>query len=434
MSGNNPNVFFQEDLEGEQIRTKFLSFLQEFCFRERENSREIYVYRDEAEKMMKNKRTTIYVDFRHLIDHAQDFDLAEAVHMDFYKYEPFIQKAVQAFMYDLYPDFSRTKIFYIAFYNLHEVNTIRDLKSVKISKLMSIIGTITKTTEVRPELRCGSFKCDICGTITKDVEQQFRYTLPKLCVNKVCTNKTRFDLDQTDSIYTDWQKLRVQENSNDIPAGSMPRSIDVIVRNEQVEKGQPGDRCIFVGTLVVVPDVYSMFKPGEKYTMSSNVDGQKVNGNDTNNTGMQGVTGLKSLGVRDLNYKMLFMCNNVLFTENRFDSINIRDDDEREILENMTEAEKQEILQIKAEPNLYHRMAKSLCPMVFGNDEIKKGILLMLFGGVNKTTQDNTKLRGDINCCIVGDPSTAKSQFLKYVHGFLPRSVYTSGKATSAAG
>ena len=384
--------------------------------------------------MMKNKRTTIYVDFRHLIDHNQDFDLAEAIHMDFYKYEPFIQKAVQAFMYDLYPDFSRTKIFYIAFYNLHEVNTIRDLKSAKISKLMSIIGTITKTTEVRPELRCGSFKCDICGTITKDVQQQFRYTLPKLCINKQCTNKTRFDLDQTDSVYTDWQKLRVQENSNDIPAGSMPRSIDVIVRNEQVEKGQPGDRCIFVGTLVVVPDMYSMFKPGEKYTMSSNVDGQKFSGGDQNSTGMQGVTGLKSLGVRDLNYKMLFMSNNVLFTENRFDSINIRDDDEKEILENMTEAEKQEILQIKSEPNLYHRMAKSICPMVFGNEEIKKGILLMLFGGVNKTTLENTKLRGDINCCIVGDPSTAKSQFLKFVHGFLPRSVYTSGKATSAAG
>ena len=79
-------------------------------------------------------------------------------------------------------------------------------------------------------------------------------------------------------------------------------------------------------------------------------------------------------------------------------------------------------------------MAKSICPMVFGNDEIKKGVLLMLFGGVNKNTAEGIKLRGDINICIVGDPSTAKSQFLKYVHGFLPRSVYTSGKATSAAG
>jgi DNA replication licensing factor MCM6 len=43
-------------------------------------------------------------------------------------------------------------------------------------------------------------------------------------------------------------------------------------------------------------------------------------------------------------------------------------------------------------------------------------------------------LRGDINICIVGDPSTSKSQFLKYICSFLPRAVYTSGKASSAAG
>ena len=48
-----------------------------------------------------------------------------------------------------------------------------------------------------------------------------------------------------------------------------------------------------------------------------------------------------------------------------------------------------------------------------GNDEVKRGILLMLFGGVHKVTLEGTHLRGDINICVVGDPSTAKSQFLK---------------------
>lgn len=57
----------------------------------------------------------------------------------------------------------------------------------------------------------------------------------------------------------------------------------------------------------------------------------------------------------------------------------------------------------------------------------------MLFGGVHKDTK-KVKLRGDINICIVGDPSTSKSQFLKYVCEFLPRAIYTSGKASSAAG
>lgn len=45
-----------------------------------------------------------------------------------------------------------------------------------------------------------------------------------------------------------------------------------------------------------------------------------------------------------------------------------------------------------------------------------------------------TTLRGDINVCIVGDPSTAKSQLLQQVSTMTPRAVYTSGKASSAAG
>ena len=52
-----------------------------------------------------------------------------------------------------------------------------------------------------------------------------------------------------------------------------------------------------------------------------------------------------------------------------------------------------------------------------GHEEIKKGVLLQLLGGVHKVTPEGIHLRGDINVCIVGDPSTAKSQFLKYVRG-----------------
>lgn len=58
----------------------------------------------------------------------------------------------------------------------------------------------------------------------------------------------------------------------------------------------------------------------------------------------------------------------------------------------------------------------------------------MLLGGVNKKTRDGLKLRGDINICLVGDPSTAKSQFLKFVNNFIPRCVYTSGRGTTSAG
>ncbi|KPJ13440.1 DNA replication licensing factor Mcm6 [Papilio machaon] len=84
--------------------------------------------------------------------------------------------------------------------------------------------------------------------------------------------------------------------------------------------------------------------------------------------------------------------------------------------------------------NLYNNLITNLFPSIHGNNEVKRGILLMLFGGVAKTTIEGTTLRGDINVCIVGDPSTAKSQLLKQVSEMTPRAVYTSGKASSAAG
>jgi DNA replication licensing factor MCM6 len=81
-------------------------------------------------------------------------------------------------------------------------------------------------------------------------------------------------LDLQSSVFTDFQKLRVQEDSKDIPAGSMPRSVDIILRNELCELVNPGDKCIFIGMLTVVPDIYSLTKPGEKNVI------QRVNPGD----------------------------------------------------------------------------------------------------------------------------------------------------------
>ena len=67
------------------------------------------------------------------------------------------------------------------------------------------------------------------------------------------------------SVFVDWQKIRVQEVSGDIPADSMPRSIDIIMRGDIVDTAKPGDRSIFTGTLVVVPDIVQLMKPGEKH-------------------------------------------------------------------------------------------------------------------------------------------------------------------------
>eukprot|EP00871_Galdieria_phlegrea_P000476 jgi/Galph1/1429/GphlegSOOS_G111.1 len=153
----------------------------------------------------------------------------------------------------------------------------------------------------------------------------------------------------------------------------------------------------------------------------------------------EGVTGAKEFGARELNYRICFLacyvCPVELYSKPRtVHRLSENDDDAELVMESFSPEEKQEIQSIKSTPNLYQALVNSVAPTVYGHDEIKRGILLMLFGGVHKVTSEGMNLRGDINVCIVGDPSCAKSQFLKYVCNFLPRSVYTSGKASSAAG
>jgi len=51
----------------------------------------------------------------------------------------------------------------------------------------------------------------------------------------------------TESRFIDWQRVRVQENASEIPAGSMPRTLDVILRGDVVERAKAGDKSIFTG-------------------------------------------------------------------------------------------------------------------------------------------------------------------------------------------
>ena len=77
--------------------------------------------------------------------------------------------------------------------------------------------------------------------------------------------------------------------------------------------------------------------------------------------------------------------------------------------------EEEEFKKMAKDPKIYEKIHKSIAPGIYGNEDIKKAIACMLFGGSRKKLPDSTVLRGDINILLIGDPSTAKSQFLKFV-------------------
>ena len=325
------------------------------------------------------------------------------------------------------------KEFFVAFVNLPLVHQLRELRTQKVGQLVAFSGTVTRTSEVRPELLFGTFFCAACGTEVRDVEQQCRYTTPTVCPVVTCGNRTAWRLSRDGSKFVDWQRVRVQENADEVPAGCLPRSMDVILRHEAVEAARAGDKCIFTGALLVVPDSAPANMTGERVEKHAQGNGRGGGG------GMgEGISGLKSQGVKELHYRMVFVSHSVIVRSASGSSAsswgaNIRDENDGGEAA-LTEEEADEVDRMRRDPDLYSKLVSSVAPAVFGHADVKRAVLLMLFGGVHKTTHEGISLRGDINVAIVGDPSCAKSQFLKYVAAFLPRAVYTSGKSSSAAG
>lgn len=146
------------------------------------------IYIEQVHTMREYELTTLYVDYGHLLQ--KDDVLADAIQKQYYRFLPYIRRALHNLVAEYEPEYLKinptaaatdsvnlqTREFNVAFYHLPLVSGIRDLRTDKIGTLMSISGTVTRTSEVRPELLYGSFVCEVCGGIVTEIEQQFKYT------------------------------------------------------------------------------------------------------------------------------------------------------------------------------------------------------------------------------------------------------------------
>jgi DNA replication licensing factor MCM3 len=172
------------------------------------------------------------------------------------------------------------------------------------------------------------------------------------------------------------------------PAGQLPRGVDVIMDDDMVDKVKPGDRIQLVG----------IFRS----------------------------LGNRNAGPGSSVFRTLILANNVVLLSSKsgggIAQAIITDKDIR----NINKMSKQK--------NIFDLLSQSLAPSIYGHDYIKKAILLMLLGGMEKNLANGTHLRGDINVLMVGDPSTAKSQLLRFVLNTAPLAIATTGRGSSGVG
>ncbi|KPI83914.1 putative DNA replication licensing factor [Leptomonas seymouri] len=372
-----------------------------------------------------------------------DDDAAAVIESDYQRFSPFLNEALHQVLLQYYgEDYSNRGRCHpsLVFSNVPRCLTIRSLRASLVGQLCSIKGVVTRTSQVRPELLVGVFRCSDCGAESLPIEQQFHYTEPPTCRNAQCENKNKFQLipNHPHTRFGDWQKLRMQEDTNNIPAGCMPRTMEVIVRSDAVEVAKPGDRVLAVGCAIVIPEVAKLFNLANRREVQRQMTGGQRAQQDAQ-ADMEGATGLRALGVRDLSYRMCFLATTI--TDGSGDDRKMTHavkeatdgaSEREEVV--LTPAERQRVQQMRRHDSLLKALTSCVAPNVFKHDVVKLGLLLQMVGGVSKTTVERITLRGDINACIVGDPSTAKSQFLKWVSANMPRGVYTSGKASTASG
>ena len=215
----------------------FLSFLNSFSSEDAnadaggegaENPSGYRDYVEQLELMYERSGTTIYVNFQHLMEF--DGVLAhEAVEANFYKYQPFLRRAAVEFVRQHKPamvrwDGGKEKEFWVAFVNLPRVHRLRELKAENIGQLTSFSGTVTRTSEVRPELLLGAFRCAECDTLRARrraaVPVHHARHLPQRAVREPHEVDARAGRVQVRGLAA---RVRVQENASEVPAGSLPR-------------------------------------------------------------------------------------------------------------------------------------------------------------------------------------------------------------------
>ncbi len=263
---------------------------------------------------------------------------------------------------------------------------IRKIRSNHLGKLAAVEGLVKKRTEVRPKLQVAAFQCQKCGAIIRINQEEDILKEPSECYEEQggCGRVSSFKLSTTLSTFIDSQKIEIQENPEGLRGGAQPERINIHLEDDLVGEIAPGDRVIVNGIL------YSMQRRRGTFRLTS--------------------------------FNKTMNAISVESQEMAFEEVEVTEEDEKEILK------------ISQDPDIYNKMVKSIAPTIFGMDVEKEAMVLQLFGGLSKEMPDGTYIRGDIHTLLVGDPGTAKSQMLSYLSKLAPRSVYASGKASSAAG
>lgn len=303
-----------------------------------------------------------------------------------------------------------TKFYKVRPYNVESSKGMRELNPNDIDKLISVKGLVLRSTPIIPDMKVAFFKCSVCDHTTAVEIDRGIIQEPLRCPRVACNQPNSMVLVHNRCSFADKQVVKLQETPDLVPDGQTPHSVSLCVYDELVDSCRAGDRIEVTGIFRSIP----IRANGRQRALKSLYK-----------------TYLDVVHVKKVTDKRLAADTSTIEQELMQNQIS---NGEVEDVKRVTDEEIAKIHSIAERPDVYEVLARSIAPSIYELNDVKKGILLQLFGGTNKTFTKGGRYRGDVNILLCGDPSTSKSQILQYVHKIAPRGVYTSGKGSSAVG
>ena len=240
---------------------------------------------------------------------------------------------------------------------------IRKIRSEHLGKLIAVEGLVRKATEVRPKITDALFQCARCGMIIREAQEGMVFKEPMECYKEQngcgrTASSTKFKLLSEESRYIDTQKIEIQENPEGLRGGAQPERLAGFLEDDLAGAISPGDRLTLNGIIRSV-------QKGSMHQKST---------------------------LFDINLDVI----SVEFKQHEYDEVSISEEDELEIL------------RMSKDPSLFRKIVGSISPTIYGYDREKEAVALQMFGGVHKSLDDGTRIRGDIHVLLVGDPGVAK--------------------------
>lgn len=389
-------VIWGTTINVQESSEKFKEFVRSFV------AHDTHVYMEKIRTLIDTQTGTLLVECQHLPEMLYK-------QLESYPQEiiPIFENSLSEVVSELAPEFSCAVR--IRFLNIGRQLFIRNIDPRDIDRIVAVRGMVTRVSNVIPEIHKAFYTCTRCGKEVLVENIRGVINEPTSCE---CGARFAYQLVSNKSIYIDKQIVRVQELPENIQDGTTPMPITVLAHDDLVDTVIPGDKVKLTGIMRASPVRLNHFSKKIKSSFRIFIEllaHETIEASDFKSTGGVGACA-----------EVSSTCASAA-------------KDGRESSNKRRDALMEEIEKLRSNPRRYDILAGMIAPSVCGMENVKKALLLQLFGGVRKEGE-NMKLRGDINILLAGDPGISKSQLLSFINRICSRGIYTSGKGSSAVG